>query len=389
MDRGRTFERAASIASSRAPTVVVSQSSSVSSFPTRHSAPEASTSGTRIATGAQTTPQPLHSTSVECVVCCDSFNDEETVEAPCPDGHRYCSGCIRDFFAKATRDESVFPPTCDGYEIPMDDCVRKCLSYDQWMAYKSKAIEFTTMNRLYCSATSCARFLGESTETPERVVCSECQSATCRACRAPWHDSIGACAQGTDVEVVTALKSELGYQTCPSCRRLVELQVGCYHMYVGGSEDGFDAELNVAYDLVRICHCRKEFCYVCSATWKQCACPYGDEDMLYAADDRGARLRRAEATPQDRVQELHDLREALAANTLCTHHDHYYAAGRGRCYRCDTRYKKFLLVSAVPAAEQTIPPADMFFCQKRCRRCRVLVCVPCQRNGDNDGSDSN
>ncbi|PYI20440.1 hypothetical protein BO99DRAFT_456587 [Aspergillus violaceofuscus CBS 115571] len=42
-----------------------------------------------------------------------------------------------------------------------------------------------------------------------------------------------------------------GWQTCPRCGRLVELDSGCHHM---------------------ICLCGVEFCYFCGRVWKTCRC---------------------------------------------------------------------------------------------------------------------
>ncbi|PYH85696.1 hypothetical protein BO82DRAFT_165751 [Aspergillus uvarum CBS 121591] len=42
-----------------------------------------------------------------------------------------------------------------------------------------------------------------------------------------------------------------GWQTCPRCGRLVELDSGCHHM---------------------MCLCGVEFCYFCGQVWKTCRC---------------------------------------------------------------------------------------------------------------------
>lgn len=97
---------------------------------------------------------------------------------------------------------------------------------------------------------------------------------------------------------------------------MVELSHGCYHM---------------------TCLCRAQFCYACSALWKNCDCPQWDEQRLYAA----ARDRVQEGAPQAVVD---NMAEHLRENHECAHAAWRTVWGPSQCESCNNRLDRFILV---------------------------------------------
>ncbi|KAK4699042.1 hypothetical protein P7C70_g7224, partial [Phenoliferia sp. Uapishka_3] len=164
----------------------------------------------------------------ECVICTDNVPLNLAVKVPC--GHHYCHSCLKDLFLAATIDERLMPPSCDRQFIPVA-LAHPLLTVEQVKLFKDKQVEFSTTNRLYCYKPTCSRFLGAASSTEKApVTCGDCSSTTCKACKGPWHGLFSACAADTDEEAFAALDKELGCQRCPGCKRIVQLDTGCFHM---------------------------------------------------------------------------------------------------------------------------------------------------------------
>lgn len=233
LDRGRSSSRETSASSSRCTSRVSSRASSVvGSASSIRVSREASTSASSyfspspVPARQQATSKPVE--HVQCIICSDSIREDRAVVVPCAHSHNYCRPCLKDLFLLATRDESLFPPRCDGAEIP-SSLVLNLLSSAERDLVRDKSREFSTKDRLYCSQASCSRFLGSSTDNRVLITCG-CGAQTCEACKAPWHGVFGACGKGADADVAAVLAQDYGYAQCPGCRRLVELDVGCFHM---------------------------------------------------------------------------------------------------------------------------------------------------------------
>ncbi|KAH9921942.1 uncharacterized protein BXZ73DRAFT_91646 [Epithele typhae] len=146
-------------------------------------------------------------------------------------------------FERATHDETLFPPKC--CQTPLE---------------VSAGREFTTADRVYCHIPTCGAFLGprkahDSAAVPPSLIndyaCTACGDHTCKSCKTAAHPG-RACAEADLQRDVLALGRAEGWQRCPACGHLVELNEGCYHI---------------------TCRCAKQFCYLCAATWKECGCP--------------------------------------------------------------------------------------------------------------------
>ncbi|BGP14324.1 hypothetical protein JCM10213_004451 [Rhodosporidiobolus nylandii] len=273
-------------------TQVSSSSGSTSSMKgsTNNSRSTLSTEPTTASSVASTSSLP---STVECPICLSRSPLSATTQVPCRENHHYCNPCLRNLFLLSTRDESLFPPGCDGTAIPLS-LVKEHLSSAELALYTAKAVEFNTKNRLYCSTSSCSAFLGEAQpQSKVGVKCDACQASTCRACKAPWHGPFGLCGAEEDDEAAKVLHDQRGYQRCPSCKRVVELRYGCDHIY---------------------CLCGCQFCYACGASWKTCDCPLWDEQRLLEWRGRAVRPEvQLPAVPQGAVHRAAALEEAAVA----------------------------------------------------------------------------
>lgn len=203
--------------------------------------------------------------------------------------------------------------------------------------YQEKAREFTTPLRLYCYNKSCSKFLGARRDTAFLFFCRSCSKSTCARCTNAGHPPFTDCPDDAAAQEVLELGREQGWQRCPGCKTLVELNLGCNHM---------------------TCRCRKEFCYVCAATWKTCLCPQWDEVRLFAAaEERVERMpepvlprwgQRVEARLRpvaDHAARVRRVAEDLRENHDCQHRRFAYRPGGGRCEYCQDYLPTFLFVS--------------------------------------------
>ncbi|CDO72421.1 hypothetical protein BN946_scf184977.g121 [Trametes cinnabarina] len=194
-------------------------------------------------------PPPVYS----CALCGDDI-EGSVVHLDC--GHAFDRTCIAEMFTKATVDESLFPPKCCRGAIELS-AVQANLDPGLIRTFQKKAREFTTADRVYCHNPACATFLGpaldEDSLNATTLRCPECDAGTCASCKEQIHPGVPCHYPAEDI--VLGLGKEKGWQRCPSCKHLVELSFGCYHI---------------------ICRCNKQFCYLCAAPWKECGC-----DLFY------------------------------------------------------------------------------------------------------------
>lgn len=272
----------------------------------------------------------------DCVICGDTI-DGHQIRAPC--GHFYDTACLRDLFRSASVDESLFPPRCCQLPFVFSE-VQHHLGADIAATFGKKAVEFSTLDRVYCHRPACSAFIGAATSIASSQRCPECWVETCGRCKEAAHMSTF-CPRGDaeDASVLAMAENE-GWKRCPGCRHLVELTHGCYHM---------------------TCRCRKQFCYVCTETWKNCSCPQWEEQRLYAtAEDRVRRVLPAGPPPAAPAPNrmVIDMAERLRADHECVH-NWRYRTGAGRCESCNFFLPKFLMVSLRPRVEHPHMGSDM------------------------------
>ena len=116
------------------------------------------------------------------------------------------------------------------------------------------------------------------------------------------------------------------------------------------------------------CICKKQFCYVCTGTWKTCGCPQWEENRLYAAAvyrvDRRVHdepvARAATVTTADYNRRVAQEAERLRVNHHCDHRNWRLRHGGGRCEWCSHYLARYLLVSA-PYASRYGMMAETFY----------------------------
>ncbi|MCJ1337553.1 hypothetical protein MMC09_002835 [Bachmanniomyces sp. S44760] len=170
---------------------------------------------------------------VECVACQHSRASSDILVATCT--HAYCHECIAELFRTSTIDEALFPPRCCKQEITFDEA-RHFLPTEVSENFIKKSEEFRTLDRTYCSQPDCSKFIPVGRIQAQVGICYTCLSATCAICKQAEH--VDDCPEDLAMQGFLTTASANGYQRCRSCRRMVELDTGCYHItYVDQRHD--------------------------------------------------------------------------------------------------------------------------------------------------------
>ncbi|KAL1619552.1 hypothetical protein SLS56_010046 [Neofusicoccum ribis] len=141
--------------------------------------------------------------------------------------HDYCRDCLDLLFRLSMTDESLFPPRCCRQPIQLRD-VRVFLSAETAREFEERRPELETPNRTYCHLATCSAWIPPRDISDEVGRCPACAAATCTICKAAAHD--GECPNDEATQMLLRMADESGWQRCYNCRRVVELDVGCYHM---------------------------------------------------------------------------------------------------------------------------------------------------------------
>jgi hypothetical protein len=171
------------------------------------------------------TRQTARALSRRCIACQEHIRFYDMARVPC--NHEYCRDCLQDLFRASMTDDSLFPPRCCRQPIDTKT-VRIFLTAELLKQYEQKKVEFDTSDRTYCSNPLCSAFIRLEDITNERATCPNCSAVTCAMCKAPSHG--GDCPADIALQQVLQTADENGWQRCYSCRRLVELDIGCNHI---------------------------------------------------------------------------------------------------------------------------------------------------------------
>ncbi|KAF1820694.1 uncharacterized protein K489DRAFT_342636 [Dissoconium aciculare CBS 342.82] len=277
-----------------------------------------------------------------CNTCLERHHATVMIKLPCE--HRFCAECLKGLFLRSIKDETLFPPRCCQQGIPLS-LVKKHMSSHEIEAFEDASIEFTTIDKTYCSNGACNKFIPPTTGTifPNTARCKSCAALTCTMCKGGYHHD-SECPKDESVEQTKVLARELGWQECPRCRSFVELRSGCYHM---------------------TCRCKAEFCYLCGVTWPGCNCVRADEGRI---EERAAEIVDRDAehviAPARRARMINQVRDHLLEHHECTHSRHFERITTFRrrgyqCEICDARHWNYIL---------------------QCRRCYMNVCEDCRRH---------
>ncbi|KAF2663813.1 hypothetical protein BT63DRAFT_112458 [Microthyrium microscopicum] len=282
-----------------------------------------------------------------CIACMEQSSPEDMLIVPCD--HIYCKNCLKELFLSSAKDESLFHPKCCGQDIPLR-FISPAMTPNERQMFHNAQVEFTTVNRTYCSKSSCGTFVPPAHIGEDGFACcGDCQTKTCVHCKKPSHD--GVCQADQELLATLALAKELGWQRCPSCNTMVELNVGCYHI---------------------TCKCNYHFCYRCAVEWKKCECPVWEEAQLLArAEEVVAREAVHPLQPEEQQVRVVEMRQELIDQHECNHPGKFERINRVDgprfvCEICDCRPKKWVL---------------------RCRRCHIQVCLECRLHRVHDHAD--
>lgn len=160
-----------------------------------------------------------------CAACISDFPFYETARCPC--SHDYCRDCITELFSAAINDESLYPPRCCKKPIPLG-LNRIFLPAELLGLYKAKELEYSTPNRTYCHVPSCSTFVPPAFVHGDVATCVKCESTTCTICKGKTHT--GDCPADMSTLDILRIAAKNGWQRCYSCRRVVDLTMGCNHI---------------------------------------------------------------------------------------------------------------------------------------------------------------
>lgn len=174
------------------------------------------------------TSKPLEKVAKrQCVTCMEYFEFYDVTQAPCPDKHNYCRGCLRELFHLSLTDEFLFPPRCCGQPIPAETN-RIFLTSKLMGEYLAKKLERDTPNRTYCHQPSCSKFIPPPFIQNDVGNCVQCNEKTCVICKGASHG--GDCPEDPQLQEILQVARENEWQRCYSCFALVVLESGCYHI---------------------------------------------------------------------------------------------------------------------------------------------------------------
>ncbi|RYP74400.1 hypothetical protein DL771_003067 [Monosporascus sp. 5C6A] len=235
-------------------------------------------------TGSSPKPSINEDALVECVSCLDYFSARETIRAPC---HSYCRDCFRRLISAACQNEQQWPPKCCLNTIP-DATILLGVNGKLQRQWRLRGAEWNIPvgERVYCGQRSCSIWC-----RPDQVIAARgtarCSQGhwTCTICRGPQHGAAEACPQDRDLLRTNELAEEEGWKRCHGCGAYVEHREACQHM---------------------TCRCGAQFCYVCGARWRTCACT-----MEQLADVKREAAARRQTRRDREAQEEAALQEAL------------------------------------------------------------------------------
>lgn len=306
------------------------------------------------------------SETTRCSACASRFPIALTIDTKCTtSNHRYCISCMKYLFLRASKEEAYYPPRCCRQPLPLP-LVEKYMTVGEIDAFKSASIEFSTTDRIYCNNHQCERFIPpERTEAGiNRATCRNCGQSTCSVCKNAYHNDTN-CPDDPALRQTQELARGEGWQSCPACRRLIDLTSGCNHMtyVVPALTSSTDCQLTRHFSR---CPCGAHFCYVCGLIWRTCNCPYADPARILERAEEVVDLNAPFDLPRaERQRRVQAVQRDLLEHDECEHPGRFqriFHDGRRkglRCELCSNRHWKYIL---------------------QCRHCHINVCEDCRRN---------
>ncbi|PGG97301.1 hypothetical protein GX51_07396 [Blastomyces parvus] len=236
--------------------------------------------------------------TVTCLTCLDDIPVSKAAQLAC--SHNMCEDCLKRVFTMSVTDPQHMPPKCcTSDHIPLRH-VDKLFDVEFKIKWNKKYKEFTTENRLYCPTKDCGEWIkpsqihldtsGGATGGRRFGICGSCSTKVCGLCNGQWHTG-SECPKDDETRRFVEAAKENGWQRCYGCSAMVELTEGCNHM---------------------TCRCGAEFCIICAARWKTCACPWFNHRYI-AEVDPGDGIPRQAPRAMDYEEDPVDYFAALAA----------------------------------------------------------------------------
>ncbi|KAJ7585913.1 hypothetical protein C8J56DRAFT_787856 [Mycena floridula] len=262
-----------------------------------------------------------------CIACSDPVPPNDPASrllAPCR--HYYCRDCLVGLVEASLTDGELLPLRCCKQPF-QTDLVLPFIPNSRLVQFqdKLKELEVPPADRVYCPKPSCSLFLGSTGTASE---CPACHTKVCGQCKEVDHPGME-CQENISVQQLHTLAKQKHWQTCPSCKAIVELEQGCNHI---------------------TCRwCRAQFCYPCAAKWKTCGCPVWDEQRLYTEavnieNDIVEDEDRPAPNPVELAGRVRQRVEHLRQNHECGRHRWTRDENRRNCRYCGVHYSKYLLV---------------------------------------------
>jgi len=164
------------------------------------------------------------SSKSNALFCGQSVHPHFTVRLVCSDV--YCKPCLKSFFLRVTKDESLFPPKCHRQPIDIST-IEADFSVEDLTAYRRAELEFTSTDRVYCANPECAKFIPMPQRNPDCASCGPV-GETCMHCKALAHD--GDCPADAARQSLVDFADEQGWKPCFGCGEKVFRYEGCDHM---------------------------------------------------------------------------------------------------------------------------------------------------------------
>jgi hypothetical protein len=208
---------------------------------------------------------------VLCVICQSYVPTDDFLELKCePEPHNFCMPCFDRAFKIAMHDDiSLFPPRCCDKPLPIE-LHRDRVSNAAIKQFDIRVEELSAIDPTHCSDPQCAKYIQD--RHIERTVgtCIYCGRTTCTVCKGKEHkDEL--CPQDEGTILLKKEADEKHWRQCNNCRNMIELERGCYHITYAPSLPFM--LLGTMLTLLYRCRCLHQFCYLCGAQWKTCACP--------------------------------------------------------------------------------------------------------------------
>jgi hypothetical protein len=258
----------------------------------------------------------------ECNSCFEK--NINVINLPC--SHIYCDCCMRNLFLLSLNDISLLPVRCCKIEVDIN-MAKELLTRDDFNKLCMRYLEQITINKIYCPNKLCSQLIIlDKINFIENIVCPNCLTILCYECKNIEHPFL-TCLENQnntildeDKEFNTLVINE-DWKTCPKCRSVIELIMGCYHI---------------------ICICKYEFCYICKKEWSNptCinGCPLWDNKKLYEHANRVRvkdEIDREELIIRMRDQEcFHVWKRVNEGNNYCMNCNYYMNIYLNRCSKC-------------------------------------------------------